>query len=54
MPGDDTATVTARQLRDLLQRLIAAGQWQTGDPDILAIFAKVVCSRGCPSATIAR
>ncbi|WP_406111703.1 transposase [Streptomyces sp. NBC_01003] len=34
-PGDDTATVTARQLRDLLQRLITAGQWQTGDPDIL-------------------
>ncbi|MEU9371676.1 NF041680 family putative transposase [Streptomyces avermitilis] len=36
-PGDDTATVTARQLRELLQRLIAAGQWQTGDPDILIV-----------------
>ncbi|MFI7300923.1 NF041680 family putative transposase [Streptomyces sp. NPDC050121] len=36
-PGDDTATVTARQLRDLLQRLIAAGQWQAGDPDILIV-----------------
>lgn len=36
-PGDDTATVTARQLRDLLQRLITAGQWQTGDPDILIV-----------------
>ncbi|MDQ0932756.1 hypothetical protein QFZ49_002686 [Streptomyces turgidiscabies] len=36
-PGDDTATVTSRQLRDLLQRLIAAGQWQTGDPDILIV-----------------
>ncbi len=36
-PGDDTATVTARQLRDLLQRLITAGQGQTGDPDILIV-----------------
>nr|WP_280864048.1 transposase [Streptomyces sp. SAI-127] len=33
VPGDDTATVTARQLRDLLQRLITAGQRQTRDPD---------------------
>nr|WP_232542888.1 NF041680 family putative transposase [Streptomyces sp. QHH-9511] len=36
-PGDDTATVTARQLRDLVERLIATGQWQTGDPDVLVI-----------------
>ncbi|MGW5346475.1 NF041680 family putative transposase [Streptomyces sp. NPDC004050] len=36
-PGDDTATVTARQLRDLVERLIAAGQWQTGDPDVLIV-----------------
>jgi hypothetical protein len=36
-PGDDTATVTARQLRDLLHRLITAGQWQEGDPDVLVI-----------------
>jgi hypothetical protein len=36
-PGDDTATVTARQLRDLLERLMTAGQWQTGDPDILVV-----------------
>lgn len=33
--GADSATVTARQLRDLLERLIAAGRWQAGDPDIL-------------------
>jgi hypothetical protein len=33
-PGDDTATVTAGQLREVVQRLIAAGQWQPGDPDI--------------------
>ncbi|MGW1513522.1 NF041680 family putative transposase [Streptomyces sp. NPDC002394] len=36
-PGDDTATVTARQLRDLVERLIAAGQWRSGDPDVLVI-----------------
>ncbi|KOU72612.1 transposase [Streptomyces sp. MMG1533] len=36
-PGDDTATVTARQLRDLVERLIAAGQWQSGDPDVLVV-----------------
>ncbi len=36
-PGDDTATVTARQLRDLVERLVTAGQWRTGDPDILII-----------------
>ncbi|MEU9993633.1 transposase [Streptomyces sp. NPDC048045] len=36
-PGDDTATSTTRQLRDLLHRLITAGQWQKGDPDVLVI-----------------
>ncbi|MFQ6144182.1 NF041680 family putative transposase [Streptomyces seoulensis] len=36
-PGDDTATVTARQLRDLLERLITAGQWKSRDPDVLVI-----------------
>ncbi len=36
-PGDDTATATAQQLGELLQRLITAGQWQTGDPDVLVI-----------------
>jgi hypothetical protein len=33
-PGDDTATITAAQLRDVLRRLITAGQWRPGDPDI--------------------
>ncbi len=36
-PGDDTATVTARQLRELVERLITAGQWQAGDPEVLVI-----------------
>ncbi|MEV4826705.1 NF041680 family putative transposase, partial [Micromonospora sp. NPDC049274] len=33
-PGDDAATVTAAQLRDVVERLITAGQWQPGDPDV--------------------
>ncbi|MEU2718536.1 transposase [Streptomyces sp. NPDC007205] len=36
-PGDDTATVTARQLRELIETLIRAAQWQEGDPKILII-----------------
>lgn len=36
-PGVETATVIARQLRDLVERLIATGQGQTGHPDILII-----------------
>lgn len=33
-PGEDAATVTAAQLRQTIERLIAAGHWRTGDPDI--------------------
>ncbi|WP_318783750.1 transposase [Plantactinospora soyae] len=33
-PGAAAATVTAGQLRDVVRRLITAGQWQPGDPDI--------------------
>ncbi|MBQ0897320.1 transposase [Micromonospora sp. U56] len=36
-PGDDAATVTAGQLRDIVGRLIAAGQWRPGDLDILVV-----------------
>ena len=36
-PGDDAATVTATQLRHLIGRLIQAGQWIVGDPDILIV-----------------
>ncbi|WP_435972402.1 transposase [Streptomyces sp. Qhu_M48] len=35
--GDHTDTVSAGQLRDLVERLITAGQCQTGDPDIRVI-----------------
>ncbi|WP_329307602.1 transposase [Streptomyces sp. NBC_01260] len=36
-PGDDAATVTAGQMRDLVERLIDAGQWKDGDPEILIV-----------------
>nr|WP_244933271.1 transposase [Micromonospora tulbaghiae] len=36
-PGGDAATVTAGQLRDIVGRLIAAGQWQAGDAEILVV-----------------
>ena len=36
-PGDDAAAVTAGQVRDLVDRLMTAGQWQSGDPDILLV-----------------
>ena len=40
-PADDATAVTADQLRALVGRLVTAGQWQPGDPDIL-----IVCDAG--------
>jgi len=37
-PADDETAVTAAQVRDVTQRLIAAGRWHDGDPDILVVF----------------
>lgn len=37
-PGADVAAVTAEQVRDVVARLIAAGQWQDGDPDMLIVL----------------
>ena len=34
-PGDDDTEVTAAQLRGVTERLIGAGHWKPGDPDIL-------------------
>jgi hypothetical protein len=36
-PGADAASVTAGQVRDVIDRLITAEQWQPGDPDILLV-----------------
>ncbi|MEV0292578.1 NF041680 family putative transposase [Nocardia sp. NPDC050710] len=37
-PGADILAVTASQIRDLVERLIAAGQWRENDPDMLFVL----------------
>ncbi len=37
-PDDDETEVTAAQVREVITRLIEAGQWKQGDPAILVIF----------------
>jgi hypothetical protein len=37
-PADDLTAVTAAQVREVIERIIAAGHWRDGDPDILVIF----------------
>jgi hypothetical protein len=36
-PTDDATAVTAAQLRAVINRLIAAGHWRPGDPDIVIV-----------------
>ena len=36
-PADDATAVTAAQLREVVDRLIAAGHWTPGDPDIVIV-----------------
>src|SRR6266536_134935 len=37
-PDDDEAEITAAQVREVITRLIDAGHWCDGDPDIVVIF----------------
>lgn len=37
-PGADVAAVTTEQIGEVVQRLITAGQWRAGDPDILVVL----------------
>jgi len=37
-PGADLAAITAAQIREVVERLVAAGQWTDGDPDILVVL----------------
>src|SRR5690242_3857173 len=37
-PADDAAEVTAAQLRQVIERITAAGHWRDRDPDILVVF----------------
>ncbi|QWF78057.1 NF041680 family putative transposase [Amycolatopsis sp. CA-230715] len=38
LPGADVAAVTTGQIRDVVERLIAAGQWHQGDREILVVL----------------
>ena len=37
-PADDATEVTAAQVREVTERIIAAGRWRDGDPDIVVVF----------------
>lgn len=37
-PGADVAAVTTDQIREVVERLVAAGQWKPGDPDVLVVL----------------
>ena len=37
-PADDATEVSARQVREVAERIIAAGHWRDGDPDIVVVF----------------
>ena len=37
-PDDDETEVTATQVRQVVARLIDAGHWRHGDPDMLIVF----------------
>ena len=37
-PADDATEVTARQVREVVRRIIEGGHWHDGDPDILVVF----------------
>jgi hypothetical protein len=37
-PGDEETAVSAEQIREVIARLIAAGHWKDGDPDILVVL----------------
>ncbi|GHI75424.1 hypothetical protein Sspor_09850 [Streptomyces spororaveus] len=47
-PIDDATAITADQLRGVAERLIAAGQWQAGDPAIV-----IVCDAGYDATHLA-
>jgi hypothetical protein len=37
-PADDATEVTAAQVRGVIARIIAAGHWADGDPDVMVVF----------------
>ncbi|MDH6228961.1 hypothetical protein M2169_006017 [Streptomyces sp. MJP52] len=37
-PGADVAAVTTVQIREVVERLVAAGRWKPGDPEVLVVL----------------
>ena len=37
-PADDATEVTAAQVREVVERIIEAGHWHAGNPDVLVVF----------------
>ncbi len=37
-PGTDIAAVTTVQIREVIERLVAASQWRPGDPEVLVVL----------------
>lgn len=59
-PGADVAAVTTVQIREVVGRLVAAGQWQPGDPEAWWCWTPATtrpvsptCRPGCPSRSSA-
>ena len=47
-PGADVAAVTTMQVREVIERLVAAGQWRPGDPKVLVVLKR----RGLTPTTV--
>ncbi|MDL4817276.1 hypothetical protein [Actinomadura opuntiae] len=49
-PADGATAVTAAQLRDVVERLVAAGQWAPGEPDVTIGLTPVTTSPAWPAS----
>ncbi|CAM5669487.1 hypothetical protein SATRM34S_07107 [Streptomyces atroolivaceus] len=56
-PGADVAAVTTVQICEVVERLVAAGQWKPSDPEVLVVnttpHASPTCCPDCPSRSSA-
>lgn len=48
-PGADLAAVTAKQVREVVERLVAADQWRQGDPEVLVVLDAATTRLGSPT-----
>jgi hypothetical protein len=59
-PGADVAVVTTVQIHEVVERLVAAGQWKPGDPEVLVVLdagydapASPICRMNCQCSSLA-